>query len=639
MIKKTITLSVALSVLLTMTGCGGSSSSSTSNSASASTETAASTDTTATTETTTQTDTTTDSTASSDTTDTASDTTASESDGTTDSATDTTSDSTTSDTTASDTNTTTTETDTTTSDTNTTTTVSGTVERGYIVDAAVANLKYKCPSSATDLNVTGSDGSFTYVTNNECSFYVGSVKVLSRTFSDNEEDMVFSPKDLLNAPDFSDYKVVNLAGFLWAVDDDGDPSNGIVVDEAKVLSDVTELTLDDADAVKAALVDSASFDAAVANVDDLVAHMIRSEIEALKEYQPDKAVAKDLTMLPNIKNGADITYDKLKNKTLQFDDITVKYYDDGVYEVASNDGSWKAKGFWTVSDDKVLAMFGTAADSSGANFANMAVVVFETFDETSGTASAYIYKSDGLHRLEGSILSNSGDPDRIVDVTNRLEISRADFLNKQIVVDDPAENVEIKFYGDGRYYEKGSSRDFNWEVEGTWTVVDNFLIVFYKSTTSSSTDYDMMVWAVKGRDGSAVDLAIITNNDGTFEVIDQPGVPLSDITESVESVVYTKVAKTFDDLKDKKLTITDSTGTSELYLFRDGSYIQKGSDWKTKGVWGVVDGSVVLTGVYDFENPKPSTSVIVDFDANGKFYAAAEDGMRVGDVTISDISQ
>jgi len=104
--------------------------------------------------------------------------------------------------------------------------------KGVFVDSPVGGVSYATP---TLKGVTKADGMFEYQPGEKVTFSIGSL-VLGAT----EGKPVVSPLDLVaEAKDASDQRVVNICVLLQTLDQDGDPANGIWIDE-KVASMVSK---------------------------------------------------------------------------------------------------------------------------------------------------------------------------------------------------------------------------------------------------------------------------------------------------------------------------------------------------------------------------------------------------------------
>ncbi|MEZ4524690.1 MAG: hypothetical protein R2941_02060 [Desulfobacterales bacterium] len=99
------------------------------------------------------------------------------------------------------------------------------VSEGRFVDSPVAGLEYKTESRS---GITDSDGKFSYLDGEMISFTIGDI-YLGKTLA----KPVITPLDLVDgAADETDASVTNICRFLQTLDDDGNPDNGIVINES-----------------------------------------------------------------------------------------------------------------------------------------------------------------------------------------------------------------------------------------------------------------------------------------------------------------------------------------------------------------------------------------------------------------------
>lgn len=97
---------------------------------------------------------------------------------------------------------------------------------GYFIDSAVSGLTY---TSGAQSGVTGTDGSFTYEVGQPITFKLGNIVLGTVTVDKNKR--IF-PVDLVSgASDETHPKVSLMARLLQALDSDGNPSNGITIDD------------------------------------------------------------------------------------------------------------------------------------------------------------------------------------------------------------------------------------------------------------------------------------------------------------------------------------------------------------------------------------------------------------------------
>jgi len=86
----------------------------------------------------------------------------------------------------------------------------------YYIDAAVSGINYKCGSQE---GITGEDGSFTFEVGQSCTFYLGDIKLRDVDVS------------LLHDGEKVHETDVAIARVLQSLDTDGDPDNGITINE------------------------------------------------------------------------------------------------------------------------------------------------------------------------------------------------------------------------------------------------------------------------------------------------------------------------------------------------------------------------------------------------------------------------
>lgn len=104
-------------------------------------------------------------------------------------------------------------------------------QQGVFIDAAVQGLGF---TSGTFTGRTDSNGRFNYRTGETVTFTLGRTTLGSAPGGD-----VVTPLTLAGTSDETDQRVVNVARFLQSLDADGNPENGIVLDDAvQVAADV-----------------------------------------------------------------------------------------------------------------------------------------------------------------------------------------------------------------------------------------------------------------------------------------------------------------------------------------------------------------------------------------------------------------
>ena len=95
-------------------------------------------------------------------------------------------------------------------------------QQGVFIDSAVQGIRYE---SGALSGITDASGAFQYESGNSVRFYVGDVLL-----GEVKGSSTITPVELVSgAADETNPTVTNIARFLQTLDDDGDPSNGIVI--------------------------------------------------------------------------------------------------------------------------------------------------------------------------------------------------------------------------------------------------------------------------------------------------------------------------------------------------------------------------------------------------------------------------
>ncbi|GAB4118927.1 MAG: hypothetical protein Fur0026_08600 [Sideroxydans sp.] len=92
---------------------------------------------------------------------------------------------------------------------------------GVFIDAPVANINYQ---TATQNGTTNANGEFKYLAGENVTFSIGSMVLPSAPARER-----VSPMDLANTISPIDLKAINIARVLQALDNDGNPANGITI--------------------------------------------------------------------------------------------------------------------------------------------------------------------------------------------------------------------------------------------------------------------------------------------------------------------------------------------------------------------------------------------------------------------------
>ena len=116
--------------------------------------------------------------------------------------------------------------------------VSSLVKSGYFIDAAVVGADYSGSEGST--GQTGANGSFTFKPGETLDFKIGKLKLGSVKMPTNAKNGIkITPVDLakgvkvnkITAADLNDTKVIEILRVLQNADRDGDPTNGIELDD------------------------------------------------------------------------------------------------------------------------------------------------------------------------------------------------------------------------------------------------------------------------------------------------------------------------------------------------------------------------------------------------------------------------
>jgi len=100
-----------------------------------------------------------------------------------------------------------------------------TIPSGVFLDSAVQGLSYSTP---TQQGITDENGEFDFLDGEIVTFSIGGIVLGSGTAK-----TIMTPVDLVaSASTHTDPEVTNISRFLQTLDDDGDPSNGILITEA-----------------------------------------------------------------------------------------------------------------------------------------------------------------------------------------------------------------------------------------------------------------------------------------------------------------------------------------------------------------------------------------------------------------------
>ena len=517
-------------------------------------------------------------------------------------------------------------------------TSSGSSTTGSIVDAPIRGLSYNCQTSGIQ-GTTNSKGEFRFKPGDICTFKIGNFPIGTIDTS-NLDDVVITPKDLLEAKDFNDKKVINFAALMWTLDKDGDPENGIDINASKLADvDLDDLKVADPEEIFEDLNKTKSLLAedqdnlenlAKNKKDEIVEHIKKSEIKALKIYDPNKA-ANRIEKL-NI-NAVSINYENFNNKTFDIVDgddvIKINFYDNGTYHETGNEDEWLGDGFWTIDNNNTLVMI-EATQEGDDIYPTVLTAVFEDINDTS--AKIVAFTDEDVKKLDANITENSGSVGN--EISNRVEIDKEMLNNKVFEIN---ENSAITFYADGTFKNVGEDEEGSWYITGSWTIINNFVVMI----AEDDEEIVAYVIAVKSLNENSIDV-IVLDEDG-IETIEN--ITVSDAKDPKEELNYTKQSVGFDDIANKKFEFNDNGSRFVFEFYKDGTYVERGNDnegsWTIEGSWNIVDGSVILTG-YEYGSDYVSI-VVVDFASLGKnsaeVIAYTDDGVHHIQTSISNLEE
>ncbi len=124
------------------------------------------------------------------------------------------------------------------SDTADSTVTTSSVTSGILLDAPVSGVEFESNSYK---GKTDAKGIFRYKEGEEVTFKINNIVLGS--VDPKEQGSVITPLELAKTSNIDDPKVVNMVVLLQTLDSDGDPANGITVDEAKLQTLTTSIDL------------------------------------------------------------------------------------------------------------------------------------------------------------------------------------------------------------------------------------------------------------------------------------------------------------------------------------------------------------------------------------------------------------
>lgn len=150
---------------------------------------------------------------------------------------------------------------------------------GTFIDSAVEGLHY---TSGGQSGSTGADGSFTCEVGQPVTFTLGNLVLPTVTCATGTN--VVSPMTLFETPDLTDARVVNLAQLLQTLDSNGDPADGITIDDA-VYTATTDMDISTVDFAATDFDTNAALTAFITQAKSGVATPLVSESSATAHMQ------------------------------------------------------------------------------------------------------------------------------------------------------------------------------------------------------------------------------------------------------------------------------------------------------------------------------------------------------------------
>ncbi|MFK5975455.1 MAG: BspA family leucine-rich repeat surface protein [Sulfurovum sp.] len=141
---------------------------------------------------------------------------------------------------------------------------------GYLVDAPIKGIEYRCGETVGFTNI---DGKFE-CTELPVSFYIGNMKL--GELAELTEDSKIFPADLfgLDRNNTTDEKIINLAILLQSLDNDNNLSNGIEIDSnvSQIFSEDTNFSSENFETIKESILES-NPDIVFVSAEEAIAHL------------------------------------------------------------------------------------------------------------------------------------------------------------------------------------------------------------------------------------------------------------------------------------------------------------------------------------------------------------------------------
>jgi hypothetical protein len=291
-------------------------------------------------------------------------------------------------------------------------TSSNTILTGVLVDAPVAGIGYRTESRN---GVTDGDGKFQYLPGETVTFYIGQVALPPAPAAP-----VMTPLTLAGSDDINDQKVANMLVLLQSLDQDGNPSNGIVIPARAAQAATAVISFDTApqtfasnDTVKALVANSGSSNVNSVSVAAAQAHFITTINTQNINVKPQANAGQ----LQSVQTGTTVTLDGSTSTDVNGDALTyawtINSKPNGSSAVLSNAAVAKptftadAAGNYAfnlvVSDGKLSSTVSTVTVSAAV--ANVAPVAKAGTAQNVTTGSAITLDGSGSSDANGDTLT------------------------------------------------------------------------------------------------------------------------------------------------------------------------------------------------------------------------------------------
>ena len=356
-------------------------------------------------------------------------------------------------------------------------------QTGVFLDSPVANIGYR---TETLEGVTNSLGEYDYVEGETVTFFIGDLELPPVTAAGT-----VTPLDLAGSNDTSDPTVVNIARLLQTLDEDGDPDNGITVnDTAKINATQVDFGLSIADfasstAVTTLVANSGSSNIVLLSQNDAIAHFENTLVaEGLLDDLSFDTVT--LAGVYEVTGTAGDDFAGTHQYTFNENGSVGIVYADGTADTES----------WSVNNEGQLLFSGTIAD----------VFTLTSGSQLSGNMDMVIDDADG-----SPVLNTTGTIVRISALENNFSFDATTLAGVYEVTgtagDDFAGTHQYTFNENGSVgivYADGTADTESWSVNNEGQLLFSGTIADVFTLTSGSQLSGNMDMVIDDADGSPV---------------------------------------------------------------------------------------------------------------------------------------